>query len=467
MVNRWALAALAGLLNGTAFIYLGAVAVVANVPLLVALGRAPGRLAAAGLGGLVGLLGGMHIYGILDYGWLLFVGFSLYTASQMVLYALAFRWLDGRAGRAFDVLLPALLWTVTEWVRTLGPLAMPASYVGCIADVPALRPWLWLAPWIGGLGVSGLVGLTQSAVFHLVARRRSHARPALVALGGVLVAGALSPTPPLGERTLQVVGVQGGLANAQYQAAQIDALARRDIVQTYATLTRQAFAWHPDLVVWPETALRLDVLGDATLRALLAPPPGGPVLLAGLLHREGGQAWNLAVALGPGGQELGRYAKVRTVPRTEDYLTRGTDRRPIATPVGAIGVLICLESVYPDAGRDTTRAGAEILAIMSNDAGFGRSPITKHMTARAIVRAVENGRWLIRVGQAGITTLIDPRGERHGGLGLFEPGLVRGEARLRTDLTWATRWPDLWIGLCGVTLLLGVLAARRGARAPG
>ncbi|MCA9528311.1 MAG: hypothetical protein KC549_18630, partial [Myxococcales bacterium] len=240
MVNRWALAALAGLLNGVAFIFFGAAALVANVPLLVALGRRPGRLAAAGLGGLVGLLGGLHIYGILDYGWLLFVGFSVYTASQMVLYALAFRWLDGRVGRGFDVLLPGLLWTVTEWIRTLGPLAMPASYVGCIADVPALRPWLWLAPWIGGLGVSSLVALAQSAVFHLVWRRRTHGRPALLLAGVVLAAGGVGAllAPPLGDRPVRVAGVQGGLANAQYEAAQADALARRDIVQTYATLTR-------------------------------------------------------------------------------------------------------------------------------------------------------------------------------------------------------------------------------------
>ncbi len=461
------LATLAGLLNGIAFIYFGPAALVANVPLLWVLNRPARRRTHALLGGLVGLLGGMHIYGILDYGWLLFVGFSVYTASQMVIFALLYRALVGRVGPRFDVLLPALLWVLTEWIRTLGPLAMPASYVGCIADTPWLRPWLWGAPFIGGLGVSGLVALTQSVVFHLCFQRSTHLRPALEGLGVVLLLGLVGHlTPPaLGDRTLQVVGVQGGLANAQYKAAQADALASRDVVRTYETLTQRAYATRPDLVVWPETAVRVDVLNTPELRARLAPPPG-TTLIAGLLHREHQQAWNLAVALGPEGVELGRYAKVRTVPRTEAYLTRGTSRAPLLTPAGRVGVLICLESVYPQAGRETTRAGAEVLTVLSNDSGFGTSPITRHMTQRAIVQAVENGRWLVRVGQAGITTFIDPRGVTHRDLGLFNPAILAGEARLRDDLTLATRWGD-WVMLpCGGGLLLGfaVRVRRRRAR---
>lgn len=459
------LATLAGLLNGIAFVFVGPAALIANVPLLWVLHQPAARRTHALLGGLVGLLGGMHIYGILDYGWLLFVGFSVYTASQMVIFALLHRALVRRVGPLFDVLLPALLWTLTEWIRTLGPLAMPASYVGCIADTPWLRPWLWLAPLIGGLGVSSLVALTQSVVFHLCFQRSTHLRPALGA-GVVVVAlgliGHLN-APALGDRPLRVVGVQGGLANAQYKAAQADALASRDIVRTYETLTQQAYATHPDLVVWPETALRVDVLNSPELRARLAPPPG-TTLIAGLLHREPPRAWNLAVALGPGGVELGRYAKVRTVPRTEAYLTRGTERTPLLIPAGRVGVLICLESVYPQAGRETTRAGAEILTVLSNDSGFGTSPITRHMTQRAIVQAVENGRWLVRVGQAGITTLIDPRGVTHGDLGLFNPAILPGEARLREDLTVATRWGD-WVMLpCGGALLFGIFMRLRRRR---
>lgn len=469
---RWALAALSGLLNGAAFIYFGPLALVANVPLLCALWGARSATQAALLGGLVGVLGGAHIYGILDYGAWILVAFSLYTGSQMVIYGLLMRLLWGRvagpAGKAIDVALPALVWALTEWIRTIGPLSMPASYVGGIADVAWLRPWLALAPHTGGLGVSTLLALCGSVVWHLAFVGRSH-RPAALGAAGFIglvgIAGAVAP-PPLGERTITVAGVQGGLANAQYRAAQADPAAMRDVVATYEALTRQALAARPDLVVWPETAVRAPVLETAALRARLFPRADDTsTLIAGLVARDAeGRGYNLAVAIAPGGDEIGRQAKVRLVPGVEAHFTPGPAWRPIATPAGRIGALICLESVYPIGARALAARGAELLVVMSNDAGFGRSPITDHMTRRAAIRAVETGRWLLRVGQAGITTLIDPRGRAHGALGLFEPGVLRGEARLRSDPTLYVRWGDWWMGLCGALLLLAAALALRSRR---
>ncbi len=477
---RWALAVLAGLLNGAGFILLGPLALVANVPLLCALWGARSATQAALLGGIVGVLGGAHIYGILNYGWWILVAFSLYTGSQMVIYGLLMRLVWGRIGggigRVFDVALPALVWTLTEWIRSVGPLSMPASYAGNIADVALLRPWLALAPHTGGLGVSTVIALVGSVIFHLGFVRGAHTRPALGAaalIAAVGAFGALAP-PDLGARPLTVAGVQGGLANPQYQAAQADPAAMRDVVATYETLTRQAFDGGADLVVWPETAVRAPVLETRSLRARLFPrPDDAGTLIAGLIARDrDGRGYNLAVAIGPGedpdgkpGRELGRQAKVRLVPGVEAHFTAGPAWRPIATPAGRVGVLICLESVYPIGARTLVAHGAELLVVMSNDAGFGRSPITDHMTRRAIVRAVETGRWLLRVGQAGITTLIDPRGRSHGALGLFVPGVLDGEARLRDDATLYVRWGEWWMALCGVLLALAAaLAAARARR---
>ncbi|MGK0360517.1 MAG: apolipoprotein N-acyltransferase [Bradymonadia bacterium] len=466
---RWALAVLAGVLNGVAFVFWGPAALIANVPLLIAL-RGGGRAwLYAGLAGIVGVLAGAHIYGILEYGVALLIAFSLYTGSQMVVFGLLYRrlygrMLPGRWGRVADVALPALIWTLTEWIRTVGPLAMPASYVGCIADVAALRPWLHLAPLLGGLGVSTCVALGQSAIYHALFRRQTHGFAALGAVGLLLAAGVVGyiATPALGERPIRVVGVQGGLANTQYKAALVDPRVAADIKRTYATLSQRAYAQSPDLVVWPETALRAPVLDDPAALAHVSPPPDSNITLAaGLLHRADGQIYNRVAAIHHGAV-IGHYDKVRRVPRTEDYITPGAERRPIVTPAGRIGVFICLESVYPQAAREVVANGAQMLIVPTNDAGFGHSPISKHMTQRAIVRAVATGRWLLRVGQAGITTLIDPRGEMHGQLSLFEPQILTGTARLRSDATLFVRWGDWWMAVCGGLLaLLSLMALRR------
>jgi len=463
--TRWGLAACAGVLNGIAFIFYGPVALIANIPLFIALMSSQSALESAALSGLVGFIGGLHIYGILNYGALIFWGFASYTASQMLLYALLLRLAYGRSGPWADVALPALIWTLTEWIRTIGPLAMPASYVGCIAEVSWLSPWLALAPWTGGLGVSSLIALVQSLLFHLFFGDRRQRRVALI-LGLLSLSlglpGIFSP-PELGDKRLSVAGVQGGLANAQYSNARADPAAMRDIVRSYEALSQRAYARGSELVVWPETAVRAPVLKEPELQARLFPQRGmHSTLIAGLLKEDQqGKHFNLAAAVYQG-EVIDEYAKVRLVPRTEAHLSPGERWRPLQTPLGLIGVMICLESVYPDSARTLSQEGAQLLVVMSNDAGFGRSPITRHMTHRAIIRALENGRWLLRVGQAGISALINPRGQIQTRLGIFEPGLLLGEARLREEQTLYTRWGDWWMA-CVALLLLLIFIRRKPA----
>ena len=468
-VNPVLLALLAGFLNGYAFVFGGETALVANVPLLLAL-RGPQPAWRAGLlGALVGFLGGVHIYGVLDYGAFLFWGFSLYTASQMVLYAWLFRRLWGRLGAVADVLLPAAIWTLTEWLRTIGPLCMPASYVGCIADVPWLRPLLALAPYVGGLGVSTVVALGQSVLFHGLFGDARQRRAAAGGLALVLVAATfgLWHPPALGDVPVEIAGIQGGLPNSVYAAARVDPAVSREVVRTYGDLSQAAYRSGAALVIWPETAIRLPVLEVPALAARVFPPveAAGSTLIAGLPIREAsGAERNSALVVAPGGVVTDRYDKVRLVPGHEALYTPGATWHPVDTPHGKVGVLICLESVYPEVGRALTRGGAELLVVISNDAGFGRSPIAHHMTNRAIVQAVENGRWLMRVGQAGITTLIDPTGAPHGVLGLFEHGILRGTARRRADLTLYTVWGDWWMLVVGGWL--GIALWRTRGRAP-
>ena len=107
--------------------------------------------------------------------------------------------------------------------------------------------------------------------------------------------------------------------------------------------------------------------------------------------------------------------------------------------------MICLESVYPHIARELVSRGARFLVVSSNDAGFGRSPITHHMTNRARVRAAETRRWLLRVGQAGVSAVIDPNGRIRRSMGLFEAGLLDTNIELREEETLYVRWGNWWV----------------------
>ena len=454
--RRWALACVSGLLNGSAFIDHGALSLIANVPLLWALTRSKSATESAGLGALVGFLGGIHIYGVLNYGWFLFLAFSFYTASQMVIYALIFRLFWSKTRPWFDVLLPALCWGLTEWVRTIGPLSMPASYVGNLADVTWLSPWLFLVPITGGLGVSVLAALVQSIVFHFTLADRKYTRPAGYGFAALMTLGVMGwiQPPALGEEPRNVAAVQGGLANFQYESAQADPSIMREVVQTYGALSQQAYAANVHWAIWPETAVRAPVLRRPELQAALFPPPGSrSVLVAGVIETdEQGRRFNSAAAIFEG-KVIDVYRKTRLVPGTENHFAPGHTLRPLETPHGPVGIMICLESVYDELARVLTSSGAQVLVVMSNDAGFGWSPITHHMTNRARIRALENGRWLIRVGQAGVSAIINPRGQIEADLGLFKPGVLQHTVMLRSDKTPFVRFGNWSIWLIVLALL--------------
>jgi apolipoprotein N-acyltransferase len=284
-------------------------------------------------------------------------------------------------------------------------------------------------------------------------------RWALISLAfiGVLWAwGQLSPASPVGE-PLRVSALQGGFSNAHYQAAEADPQLSREIIATYEALLKRAEREGAELAIWAESAVRAPLLTTPALQRRLTPAhEGAPAVIGGLAHTDpDGRRFNLAVSFAKG-ELLGRYAKVKTVPGVEAGFTPGDAWRPVPTEWGPVGVLICFESIYPHAGRALAQAGARLMVVLSNDAGFGETPISHHMTNRAIVRAVESGRWLVRVGQAGVSALISPSGEVKARLGLFEAGALTGEVHLLDAPTPYTRWGLWWLWLVGLGLVWGV-----------
>jgi apolipoprotein N-acyltransferase len=125
----------------------------------------------------------------------------------------------------------------------------------------------------------------------------------------------------------------------------------------------------------------------------------------------------------------GQYDKQRLVPfgeyvPLEDWLRGLIDffdlpmsdfsaRRPQPGPLQAgnhrVAPLICYEIAYPGS-PPAARVNAELLVTISNDSWFGRSigPLQHLQMAR--MRALENGRYLLRGTNNGVSAIIDHRG---------------------------------------------------------
>lgn len=80
-------------------------------------------------------------------------------------------------------------------------------------------------------------------------------------------------------------------------------------------------------------------------------------------------------------------------------------------PFGEVGGLLCFDSIYPALARESTQAGASLLVLPTNDSWFDGSAAKDIHQAHAILRAVENRRTVLRVGNTGLTSVILPSGE--------------------------------------------------------
>ena len=95
---------------------------------------------------------------------------------------------------------------------------------------------------------------------------------------------------------------------------------------------------------------------------------------------------------------------------------------------------ICYEVVYPDLVRRFVRNGSQLLTTITNDAWFGRTSAPYQHFEQASMRAIENGRYLVRAANTGISGIVDPYGRVIVESRIFEPAVIVGEARfLRID----------------------------------
>jgi apolipoprotein N-acyltransferase len=359
-------------------------------------------------------------------------------------------------------------------------------------------PLVQSASVVGVYGLSWIVALVSAAAAAVaLTRRRTHLQGA-VAVAGLLivvtVAGALRLRDHslLGEGTAFRVGlVQGDVE----QDRKWNPAFRDEILNRHLQLSRQALALGANLVIWPESStpfyFDLDTVLAAPFRRLAA-QTRTPFLI-GTDEAEHGPSgerqYNSAVLLGADGRTHGNYRKMQLVPFGEyvplkDALffvkplveavsdfSPGNDPHVFDLGNGhRVSVAICYESVYPWIDRAFVLRGSELLATITNDAWFGRSSAAYQHFDQGAVRAVEEGRYVVRAANTGISGAVDPYGRVLAATPLFEPGAIAVDVRLLTGRTFYSRYGDLivWLSLIvsGGIAVLPIWRLGRARRPP-
>ncbi len=384
-----------------------------------------------------------------------------------------------KRGRGSDIFLLAALYTLGEWLPELVPaLSFPWFRLAVVA-VPA--PLLIQgASLFGGLFVSFLIVLWNGLLARIMVKRRLEFSCGLagILIGAVLLYGEVRLYQSRPQEGQQVLVVQGN-----HEGSEKWAMKSRDILEDYERLVYEYADSPVALVVLPETALPYAVADNQdTKKALSLWSRQLPAeILLGAIEREVTETgeerfYNAVYHVTEQGIDTAVYRKQVLVPFGEylpfeeilgnyvpwlldfmagNYFEAGSAPVIFDTGLGRAGTLICYESVFSRLAMESVREGAQFLVIVSNDSWFQDTPAMREHHAHAILRAVEEDRYVIRAGNTGISSIIDNRGRVIAGIKEKESGGFCAFAAPVSELTIYAGAGDIFPAvLCGIYILL-------------
>jgi apolipoprotein N-acyltransferase len=473
---------------------------IALTPLLVAVSGAALRRAfllglATGViyftGTLYWITGVMAVYGGLQTWVAVLINGALiaYLALFPALFALIMRRLVMAYGRSALLAAP-VVWVATELARA-SITSFPWALLG-YSQVTVL-PIAQLASLFGVYGLSMLVAAVSAALASAAPGMRqgqsSTARytptfGALMIVLAVAVWGsrrvAASEWTRAGE-PIRIGMIQGNVDQAQ----KWDVKRASAIFRDYLNLTRQAIREGAQVVLWPESSTPFLFEEDFPAAAMvrtLAQQAKVPIVFGSDQIERGrpDRYYNSAFLVRADGTTGGVYRKMHLVPfgeyvpfqrllffaapLTEQSGTFSPGLIPELLPVDGhrISVAICYEVVYPDLVRQFVTGGSELLTTITNDAWFGRTSAPMQHFQQAAMRAIENGRYLVRSANTGISGIVDPYGRVLAQTPIFESAVLLGEVRFLRTSTFFSRHGDVLAYASVVaTLVLLVVASRR------
>lgn len=133
-----------------------------------------------------------------------------------------------------------------------------------------------------------------------------------------------------------------------------------------------------------------------------------------------------------------------------------------------VGGLICYETLYPELARRLSLAGADFLVSATNSSWFGHTRATEQMVRFESYRALETGKYFVRAGTAGISSLIAPDGQIKKALPQFVNGFILGTVTPTKRLTFYVRHGDFVPWLVCSLVVLGIFGVwlGNGGRGP-
>jgi apolipoprotein N-acyltransferase len=425
---------------------------------------------------------------------------AAFAAAVLVLYLslfpAVFAVIQARLAAAFGpmaVLAAPATWIASEMGRTYVLDGFPWELLGY--SQASVLPVAQLASLVGVYGLSGFIVLV-SAASALAALDRSRRRlrvGAIVAalVLGVAVWGALRIRS--GVLTSSGFGIRVAVLQGNIPVDEKwDPKLRGAILDRYIGMTREAIGRGAQFVLWPESATPLpyeqDLAGGEAIRRLarqaritllIGSDQVEPVRPVAPPQKPEVRSYNAAYLIRPDGATAAIYRKIHLVPFGE-YVPFGRILSFVGPIISAVGEVnpfypgtdtvvlpvaghsastaICYEVIYSSLIRDFVLHGSELLTTITNDAWYGWSSAAYQHWQQASLRAIEEGRYLARAANTGISGFVDPYGRVLQSSEMFQSAVLTQEVRFLKVRTVYSRIGDL-VGWLSVAFAAAALLA--------
>ncbi len=366
-----------------------------------------------------------------------------------------------------------------EWIGVFDQFAFPWLMLG--NSQTAYTSFIQFADLFGVYGVSWWVAGLNAIVAGILLRPRSLGRwvtAAIFIVVPLLYAAKVLPLVSAPKtKPIRIALIQG---NVPIEEKWGENMAEWNI-NLYEAMSREAMAYHPGLIVWPETATPEYVLEVSYYSSKLhdfVDSLGVPVL-TGLptIDLDTGETWNSAGLFLPGEETVRLYHKMQLVPFGEAFpydnifpalrrielgqanWSEGNEYVVFEPPnLPRFSTAICFESIFPQRMRRFVAHGSEMLVIITNDAWFGpwASPIQHAMIS--VLRAVETRRPVVRCANTGISMFVDTAGRITKQTEPFERTIIVDDVYPSNTRTVFVRWGYIFGPLTFIVAILTLLS---------
>ena len=378
----------------------------------------------------------------------IFFGFSAAVTTRVATKITGLPFAFASAG------ITAIFWVAREWFSGNYPYGgFPWARLVSSQTDTSLSRWVWL----GGMPLADLLIVfvailsLELLILRPTIKSLATAAAAVTALYIVPIFLPISSAAESGELT--IASAQGNANAGLFSNRESGQILENHIDASRELLaTGQPF----DVLVWPENAVDLNLLGvpkNVQKIEAFVTELGKPLIFGTVTKRD--KLYNSSILWLPGRGMTDWYDKLKPVPFAEyvpnrefwgalapdligllNYDFSPGSRDGFFEVAGAkLGTLICFEIAVDEIPPGLVNGGAEAILSQTNNADFGKSDEAYQQLAIARLRAIESGRSLVNISTVGPSAVYLADGTEVESLTAFTRGFMNTTVPLRTSKT--------------------------------